>query len=110
MLWRMGPMSSAILPSGASIAVYWNPLVFISKTCGLSEDGHAELEQAIKEHLRGDQRLLDIAIHNWQMFVIWGTRGSDCRSLPAISLGGDERNRVAILRRLDQVLASCLQQ
>lgn len=103
-------MSPAILPSGASLDVFWNPLVFISKTCGLSEDGHAELEQTIKEHLRGDHRLLDVAIHNWQMFVIWGMRGSDFRSFPPISLGGDEHNPAAILRRLDQVLASCLQQ
>jgi hypothetical protein len=43
---------------------------------------------------------------NGYMFVIWGTRGDDCRELPVSELRDEAHTTEAIIRKLDEAFAS----
>jgi hypothetical protein len=96
-------MLPAIRPSGAAVKVFWNPLVVIPRTYGHSKRERDALQLAIIEHLRHEQRMLEIVIHDdWRMFVGWGIRGLDFIS---VEVRLTEHNCVAILGEIDQALS-----
>jgi hypothetical protein len=100
-------MRTAVLPSGAQKDVIRNPLVTVSKYFDRSDADCHTLQQTIEDHLSAEQRLLEITIlYDWRMFVIWGVRGGDCRELPVIELRDESHTIEAVIRRLDEALAS----
>jgi hypothetical protein len=99
-------MCTTVLPSGAKKNVLRNPLVTVVEDFDRSKGDCDKLGQAIEAHLQSEQRCLDITIlKDWRMFVIWGTRGGDCRELPVIELKGEAHTTEAIIQRLDDALA-----
>jgi len=102
-------MRAAVLPSGAKANVHLNPLVTVVEDFDRSKSDSHRLKQIIEDHIRErvDQRYLEITILNdWRMFVIWGTRGGDCRELPVIELRDEAHSIEAIVYRLEEALAS----
>jgi hypothetical protein len=107
MMSMLPGMLTVASPSGSKQKVFHNPIVVVL----VHLDGRPkafcdELERGIVDRLRDDPRRLEITIlGDWHMSIIWGARGSDFRSRE-ITLGSDERNYEAIIRRLDEELVA----